>query len=851
MKDRRLVFIFGALLLVSIAWMAAGQDPMDDAEEQQPDLAVVDIRIIGDQPRWTEDEPTDTRVEVTVENRGGTAASSYSLTYEWDGGDGPRPMNGDNRSSFDAGDSLPAGEERAHEAPWRLQEDQVGNGTLIVTATTEPDPDRSNDVGRHRIFVPLHDIDLVIPGDDNLTVYPDASTFLSIHAVNEGNVPGTVDLDVEDVEVGNRSYLVEELLPTALEVPPGGTAVSKLITYYPFEGETVDFNASYPVQMETGYGASMEGTTPVVNVSYDAAPSDIPFSFQREGSGTLFAGPDETITSRFLLRNDGDRREVYTVVERSAPGWNVSMPRQIWGLFSQEGSMGEVSLSPRQEVERGSSTELRLTVASNMTGERQTFTVPLQVTGFTGSIQDPRVNRTHLYQGENATFNLDLHNGGNQPTPDSTTLEFRFWGPDDRLVEANQTMGPVDAGTAASVSFDVALQDPGRALVEATWMGPDGDGVLDRVSWAEWVRSGQINVTSALPATAVPGQVVSYTAAPHAFAVENEGDRPERLRLAVESSPGDASVLGGSLVVLDPGDRRIVPVRQHLPAQLDTLEVPLNLTVRIDDRPRFRWEAGTTTTVEDPNPPLLRFDPAPAGIGVVSQAFPIAVEAEDGTGIRTVEAVVSSPDGDSVTVPFDRRDGRWELDLTFEQTGNHSILVQAEDHHGNNATLGPHKIRVADVQDVAEDDVQFLSPEQGASVTGNTSVTIVVSDPSNVSFAVLRARTPSGELLDRSPLSFDDSGVAVYELSDLEPGETILQTEVIRLDGGRLNATLPLTIEDPGKDNATGSSDAPQEDAPTRDRASPAIVPGLGVPGIVVGLVVVAYVVSRRRSGPP
>src|SRR5205085_779494 len=75
-----------------------------------------------------------------------------------------------------------------------------------------------------------------------------------------------------------------------------------------------------------------------------------------------------------------------------------------------------------------------------------------------------------------------------------------------------------------------------------------------------------VTARGCVPAVAgYPGETVAYRAPPHAFVVRNRGATAETIEVGATTDLGNATVEGGTLLHLGPGENRTVPVLHTLP----------------------------------------------------------------------------------------------------------------------------------------------------------------------------------------------------------------------------------------------------------------------------------------------
>ncbi len=820
-----------ATVLVSLTLAALLAPP---ALGQASGLQILGLEVAGE-PQWIHGDPVGgPEVRFTVHNAGSTPIAGYTIEYHWVQGGQKTWLRGTHAASVDAGGPLEALASRPHQQPWTLQIGQEGWGAVLVLITPDTQsvaqPNVEATVTR---FVPVHDLDLVLPGDDQ-TIRPLETRFARAHVTNHGNVPETIDLNhTAHVEPARRLGDLEDYLQySTLVVPPGATRVSTLFVDYHFNGESGAFTANHTLTVQTGYGRTLEATTPDLSGGVGNLPDPSPFRL--EGVGDLPTVPEGgTATADYRITNTGNAADTYRLTAVPATGWQAEpfLP----GATPPSGGGIRAALDPGQflqfsveiqapaDAAPGTPADVVLRVVSD-----RRLAQPVDE-AWRFRVQGPAVRvepagdwDDALYTGDAARVAVHVHNDGDASSPVGTLRLRVLPAPGAEPVLVATAGAPVVLpGQSATVALDAGTySEPGPAHFLIDWIGAGVHAQsLDR---ERFLRDAAVGLTLPAPLAGAPGELVGYRAGNHVLVVRNDGNAEETFRAHVTS--GDVLLAADPVFTLAPGQQRSLSFDHRVPRPAGLQpHVDAAITVALADRPDRNWTARVSTQVLDVNPPLLQTVDVPS-LWTLGEPLVLTVSAADDSAVQSVRVHQTDPSGTVMVHEMARSTAEnWTRSLALA-AGNHSLSFSARDAHGNEANVSATAV---EVRPVPPPSVQVVGARDGSQVRPDVLLEVLVEDELPIQSVTVQVRNGTSVLWQRNldpgerPIRFDLAGTPA--------GAVTVMVEATNAAGSRSNQTLALTVvdaADPPADLDVSSNDAP---APALWSLLAAVLAGAGL----------------------
>lgn len=813
-----------------------------------PDLRVTEVRVVGPWPAWTHGEPTKTSVQLTVTNVGGQTASGYAIEYEWVRGGQVGWMNEDQGRSVDAEyATLDPGISREHEpVDWRLQPGQRDAGALRVSIRPfGADGSSANNMLANATFVPVHDVALSMPSED-VTVLADEIRFVRVTVANRGNTDETLSVRVNEsfVTPPERAEDLETTLQDGtMKVAPGASGVATLFVRYAFSGVQDPFDAAFHLATETEYGRVVEAAAPPFQMRTGTLAPGSPVTLDRTGTTDLIVDADGELIVPFRLVNDGMKSDTYTVSASGSPGWDATAPTDRIGLHPGEEAGFPVRIVPPPDAPSGTPGTFTVSVQSDRPADPHEEDWPVRVDGPSVRLVANGSWSGDAYVGEPAEARIHIKNVGSQPTPADATIEVRS--PD--LDEATTVVVPapvVAAGASQAITVPVSEYATGGTVrFEAEWVPPDGI-LVDRDGLAHdvFVHAPAFDVAAPPDLEGAPGETVAYRTGAYVFTLRNEGNAEETLLIHARSDAGTALAdVPGGRVTLGPGETRSIPLDHRLPLPSGTLdEVHATVEVALADHPGLAWNATVATRIVDENPPVQAPEPLPA-LWTLGEPMPVEVAVDDDAAVKSVEAAVADPGGDTHTTALGRQDdsGPWTASVELSGPGNYTVAFSATDVHGNEADVGPFAV---EVREVPPPRVELSGPEPQAIVQPDEEFEVAVNDTLPLTRVTARAVALNETVHWTRDLTVDESR-ARFNLSGTPDGLVRIEVEAVNSAGSRTTVERMVVVERPPE--ATQAPVAAADPTPTSE------APGAAVFGTGLALLMAAVQAGRRGGASP
>ncbi len=707
-----------ALALLLAAWAA----PAVTAVSTDTPLRVDALRLTGAPPSWTLDKgcscwrATDATVSLTVVNAGPRASSGYRVTYEWvpDGG-AARPMNEDAARSTDIGDPLQPGASHTHTTAWRLQADglgapgEVGPGTLRATVS-----ETSNVQGSLGLFLASHAFAVQVAGAAQ-TIGPDGVGFWPIRLSNQGNVPETFTLRESPVVGGEPAHrrVLTRFLPGGQDVlcpsddspcsrlagfivPSGGTAEVRLRARYAFLDDTSDFDLSERVDatMTSIPGDVRSFTLGALHVRHGGAPARTDESLRPAQSATLFAAAEQPTAAPFRLQNLGSANQDYALSGQAGGGWqdarsavNGTSSDEVVLASGEVANLSVVATAPHAAAGTASTFSLAATPI-RPEGTPLAAQAAVRLHGPAPVVLPLRLGTSTAYAGDELTAVVNVANVGDQGMVETAALRATLRQANGATTTRQAEVPVLQQGQSTTLLVPLAAipQATTATLTASIVSGPDDPVVLPFV-----VHRAALAVLPPEPLDGLPGELVSYRAAPHAFAVRNDGDRAENITLAIGQGVG---VLDGSMTfLLAAGETRLVGLRHAVPEHPGAaLAAAITLRATLAEAPSHGNQATVATSVRDAQAPVVRWNASLPDAWKPNHLAVGQASATDDTAVQRAWVTVRNATGERlIALPGS---GPWPVALNLS-AGIFNITVHAIDVHGNVGATAPHLLTIA------------------------------------------------------------------------------------------------------------------------------------------------------------
>lgn len=840
-----------------------------------PDLEVEHVRIIGPDPMWTDDQATDTRISVTVRNNGGApSVEGYTITYEWLDGNQARPLNGERQNSIDIhpalGESilLETGKNRTHEIDWNLQPDQRGDVPIRVTIQPLGANGRTNnDEAVHNVFVPdRHVILEPLDSETNMPIRAHETQFVRIPVTNLGNEDQIVGINVTANDEGETEKLVATLIPsdaamTGLLVSAGETVTATLFVNYNFLGEKdPDFSISYDIDVDTGYGSSVQDTTPTFTYSDDDMTAGSPATMEYLGPVPLMADPGGDVDALLRITNTGNGSDTYSVSALfQQAGWDAAVDLPKIGLDAGETQIIKAKASaPSQEnAVLGSHATMTASFLSDRDAVLQIpsthLPVPLRLHGPSITVTPGDGWPEEPYAGEPEIYPVLISNDGDEETLPNGTVTLTITDPDGTTTQivqvVNDTIAPGLRGQK-TLTFDLneTFPDQGGILrATAEWTSAQDRSIATKDLATEMLlHDPDIAIDPPTPLAGMAGEMVGYRTSGHVFLVHNNGDAPETLRISIQASAGNVNLaLDNDTILIGPGDARSIPFDHHLPESVGNMtDDMVTLQANIVGRDALTWDAQVATSILDSVPPTITSAGTWPSEWTLGTDLPIRVNVTDDSTIQEVNVTHTDPSGQQSNHTMSPvGSDQWGLSLPLDVIGNHTFTIHAEDIYGNTADLTLPDVSVAAIP----------PPTVSLTFNGNTSAVnasepfqVVVADERNVTADLIIEWTDNSTTVLQKPLPLSSAGHASFDLADVPPGNLTISVHATNDAGAAASESLAIVLSGPAE---ASSSDDDSTD--TQDTDTPRGIPAPALWAVIAFLIPAAKHHRRRESRPP
>lgn len=672
MKAAHLVML---MMLVTSASLASGQIPAGRPVMGAPALE-------GEAPAWVNGVPNADAVLITVTNAG-NADAAYTLQFEWIKGNEAKPLNEDESKSLDAMRLVP-GQSFEHRMPWRLQPGQMGSGQIRVTMETAGAAPTATSLA---VFVPVHALSMAPPAAPD-AILSGGYGYWSAAVRNEGNV--VADAVVELVEKPGAGsarvlpqmrdaaeYPDESDQPALLRLQPGQAGEVRVRVR--LEADAVADSLAGSLRLswaEPALGTVGTAMLPTMPVKPGTAPTP---QFTVEPGPGAFSGPREVAEAPFTLRN-GETPAVALLDATANAGWTIV------GTAADGQATDEVVLKPGQQAQvevfarapdqvPGFEGLLQLRAKVGTTTVDET-TTEVRIHGASFKVTALELKpEGGPYVGKPIGLRVTVQNAGDRASSDGKTLYLRS----TRAVEEDvvtKTLSRMLPG--AVVALDVVM--PPIEEAGQVWFSAQVERSV--LNLARVVGSGILDLFPPGAAGGSPGTQVPYRNEPYVFLLKNAGNRVEQVRVAILD--GNASIEGPTLLTLDPGEIRPIPVVQELPVDTGSARfVRLAVRAWLPAEPTISVNASVSTQVIDLHGPAIAWDPQLPDTWLPGVALAVGARAVDETRVARAILVITNSSG-----THEREfagPGPWETELTLP-AGTHVLHWEAVDALGNRAS---------------------------------------------------------------------------------------------------------------------------------------------------------------------
>ncbi|MHB1262012.1 MAG: COG1470 family protein [Thermoplasmatota archaeon] len=778
-----------------------------------PDLAATGLVITGPVPGWTNGVGNSTTLEATVTNRG-SAPAMYEISYLWVDAQGAEtPLNGAEESSFDVSrQPLASGASRVHQAPWRLQAGQEGNGSVRMRIAVSQldgqgpsDPDPSNDARSLAVFVPTRGLTFSVV-DRPAVAEPGVPGFFRLLLRNVGNAPLPVSLRVAQAPADAR--LQPTFDPPTLVLAPRSQANATLYIAFVAGGDFSPFNATFLVEADPGFLPRPAVRTPwVTNGSADASLDGYSFTLGHPSTGNLVVLPNEWTNATVLVTNTGSRPDSYALEPSMAEGaWDLvtvpPTPSRV-ALYPGETFAATLRMRPPSSVAAGTVVDVHVTATARVLPQPVVLAVPAIVPGAQLALVSLGLQDPVPYSGDAPTALITLLNRGEESSRAGAVLRVSATLAGSPPSHTDVFLPGLAPGEQVVQSVGLSQLPRGGALtLQATLHTVEG-ATPTPVSASALVHDALLGVVAPTALSGSPGETVSYRAQPAAFRLVNVGAMVETLTLNVTSDGGRAA-LDVPTITLAPGQARTIGVRQTLPAAANGTLVNLTLTASLESRADRSWSARVATLVIDREAPRLAFPAGTPSEWALGTPLTLVLSADDAGGNATPTLTVADPSGSAPrAVPLqDAGNATWRAILTFATAGNHTFAATATDASGNTANL-TRIVRAAEV----EPPLLLLESALPETLAPKGIVRILVEDERAVERLILEIRQEGAGAPIRREVPVA-GGVAQFDLTGASEGPAELVLEATNAAGATSTLTLQVVVapapEPAGAAGATG-----------------------------------------------
>lgn len=782
-----------------------------------PDLTITDFGIVsGTIPEWIDGKvhPTILDVQATVYNRGGSPSAGFRIDYYWVDAQGAHWLNGEEKNSFDVydGGEIPAKTSRDQPPmPWTIQPHQKGAGALRAELTPLGyDRYSSNDAFQTATFtIPVHEIQLTIPGPGYGLHNPQDTRFVQVTAHNAGNVPETIDLGIqgETIQPIDRHADVTPFLQyTTMELEPGETKESSLFVDYEFSGDDGEFTVSYTIQATTSYQRTLEATTPTfTGVGGNEPPPDgSPVELVRADDDPLVIPQAGAVTRWFLVTNTGTVSDSYRVHPVVEPGWAAEVGLEgledassaRLALEPAEERLVRMTLYPPHDAVAGQPTDAGLRAETDHLGDSVQRIWSFRVDGPAVRIEsDPQWDPSP-YQGDPVRAMLVVHNDGTRPTTEGAKMRLQATGGDvlDILDDVNVVI-PAGQSMQMAVESESLFTGEGPVAFTVEWV-EGGDPIHKTpLNVVGFIRAPAVTIHAAEGLPGAPGETVRYRIGDHAFKVTNEGNARETFHIEARTDGGTVERITEGPITLDPRQQQTIPLDHALPIPTGpTDHLNVSLKASIAGRPDLNWTANTTTSIFDQSAPDIDADGLPVEWALGGNLSISAVVSDD-SAVHSVNATHRAPDGtESVHALLPVGDGEedeWAVEIHLDQVGGHAFFLFAKDIHGNNATV---TLDVVQVRPIPGPNVSLDGPAGASIVAPNTTYQVNVSDERPIAIVKVLFHDKDGKPVWERELDAD-SDLLRFNLSEAPNGPITITVQAINDAGAHSTVVLQVIMQ--------------------------------------------------------
>lgn len=834
--------------LVAVALLAAGlglplhADPAA-AQGVGPDLAATGLAITGPAPGWTNGVGNSTTLQATVTNRGSSPAM-YEIAYLWVDAQGAEtPLNGAEESSFDVSrQPLSGGASRVHQAPWRLQAGQEGNGSVRMRIAISQldgqgpsDPDPSNDARTLAVFVPTRGLALSVV-DRPAVAEPGVPGFFRLGLRNLGNAPLPVTLRVAQAPADTR--LQPQFDPPALVLPPRAQRNATLYVAFVAGGDFSPFNETFLVEADPGFLPRPTVRTPwVTNGSADASLDGYSFTLGRPADSAVVVLPGEWTNATVLVTNTGSRPDSYSLAPSMVDGaWELATvpqaPSRV-ALYPGEAFAATLRMRPPASAAAGTIADIRLTATARVLPEPVVLAVPAIVPGAQLALVSLELQDPVPYAGDAPTALVTLVNRGEEPSRAGAVLRVSATLAGSPPSHTDVFLPGLAPGEQVVQSVGLAqLPRGGTLALQSTLQTVEG-ATPPPVSASALVHDALLGVVAPTALSGSPGETVSYRVQPAAFRLVNVGAMVETLTVAVTTDAGQASV-DLPVVTLAPGQVRTIGVRQTLPAAVDGSLANLTLTASLESRPDRSWTAHVSTRIVDSEAPRLSFPAGTPAEWDLGTPLTLVLSADDAGGNATPSLTVAEPGGGAPrNVPLlSAGNGTWLATTTLDTAGNYTFVANATDPSGNSANL-TRVVRALEV----EPPVLLLGSALPEALDPQGLVRILVEDERAVERLAVEILQEGAEGPIRREVLVSE-GVAQFDLEGASDGPADVVLTATNAAGATSTLTLHVIVAAAPEEAGTDAS-AGRDAGSSQAFAAGALALALSI------------VLRRRRGGPP
>lgn len=675
------------VLLVLLASLLAGAVAAQTTPGG-PDLAAGPLEVVSDMPQWIEGSADPGRIRLQVQNIG-TASTAYTITYYWDHVSESTYLNGDQVSSTDVvRDALPPNGVTTHEADWTVQSDQRGASRIIAVLEAAADDDPANDVATASVDVKYHAFGLAWHTQDG-SMRPGEARFFRLDVTNEGT---TAERLVFPSDSSSDRFQVA-FEPAVLDVDAG--AIASTYVWATLDSAQGDASLDLQVSARSEEDPRVTEAAPSLLLRRVTTPflaDDFRFEIGLDTPGAT--DPDRPLAVAVRANNIGRLDDGYRARLELPEGWSAPEPTAWSPLVPGESATWSFVLNAPASVVPGDQVVIKALVESRHLSAPSSKETTVRFDGPAVRIVLAPLDAPSYVNGE-ASIRLEVRNEGSEPS-EGGRIDIRT-NPDSAQSRTSIDVGQLRPGESQNLTAAIRWPStPGQFALGAAWAPADPQAELaSSTSLDVAVRRPQLGVTAPGPLTGVPGQTLAYANESRSFTVQNLGTHAETVRLDVLAERGVARLTGPHTLVLQPQERRFVPLEHVLPDPAPAAQARITLKAHIVALPGQVTSAYVDSALVDGRAPVVQLGPVPQ-LWSASRPVTFRVIAQDDMGLAKTRLWIATPGEARLVGEVLTGETTWTRDVVL-RPGEYRAWAEAIDLANRATRSAEWPLRVLDV----------------------------------------------------------------------------------------------------------------------------------------------------------